>query len=219
MPCGTTGEGVLLDEDEAIAVIQATVEAAGGEAKVLAHVGRASTAGTVRLATQALDEGVEGISALVPHFYTYSEEQLLRHFLAVMDAAGGAPAYAYTLPKRTGNDLSAEAVRTLAQHGLAGVKDSTKSWERHLEYLACTIDVLIGTDAFVLQAFKAGAVGCVSALANVRPDLFCALRDGAGEVVQEEILRLRKALPMQGLKAAVAERVPGYPIAYRAPLG
>lgn len=71
----------------------------------------------------------------------------------------------------------------------------------------------------MLQAFRAGAVGCVSALANVRPDLFCALRDGAGEVVQEEILRLRKALPMQGLKAAVAERVPGYPIAHRAPLG
>lgn len=109
MPCGTTGEGVLLDEDEAIAVIRATVEAAGGEAKVLAHVGRASTSGTVRLATQALDEGVEGISALVPYFYTYSEEQLLRHFLAVMDAAGGAPAYAYTLPERTSNDLSAKA--------------------------------------------------------------------------------------------------------------
>ncbi len=219
MPCGTTGEGILLTDDEVAEVVAATVEAAAGRARVVAHVGRAATEATVRLARRALAEGAAGVSALVPFFYSYTQEQVVRHLRAVIAAAEGAPAYAYTIPHRTGNDLPASAVAALAKDGLAGLKDSSKSWERHLEYLACGVPVLVGTDAFVLDSFRAGSAGCVSALANVRPDLFCALRDGAGEEVQAEILRLREALPMRRLKAALAERLPGYPTAYRAPLG
>jgi 4-hydroxy-tetrahydrodipicolinate synthase len=219
MPCGTTGEGVLLDEDEVVQVTAATVQAAGGRVPVLAHVGRAATQATVRLARRALAEGAAGVSALVPFFYSYTEEQVLRHFRALLAATRDAPAYAYVIPGRTGNDLSPSAAATLAGEGLAGVKDSSKSWQRHLEYLASGLRVLVGTDAFVRDSFQAGSAGCVSALANVRPDLLCSLREGAGEEVQAEILRLREALPLQRLKAALAEQLPGYPTAYRAPLG
>lgn len=219
MPCGTTGEGVLLEEAEVADVVAATVEAASGRARVLAHVGRASTEATARLARTVLSRGADGVSALVPYFYTYSHQQIVRHFRALMAAADGAPVYAYSIPARTGNDLSAAAALELAADGLAGIKDSTKSWQRHLEYLACDLPVLVGTDAFVLDSFRAGSAGCVSALANVRPDLFCSLRDRDDESAQAEILRLREALPMRRLKAAVAERIPSYPTAYRPPLG
>lgn len=178
MPCGTTGEGPLLDQEETMRLVDATVRYTDGRVRVLAHVGRPSTAETVRLARWALADGVSAVSAVVPYYYAYSEEQLLGHFRALIEAAAGKPAYAYTIPARAGNDLSADAVRALVADGLAGVKDSTKSWERHVEFLACGCDVLIGTDALVYEAFRAGAAGCVSALANVRPDLLCALRDG-----------------------------------------
>jgi dihydrodipicolinate synthase/N-acetylneuraminate lyase len=134
-------------------------------------------------------------------------------------AAEETPVYAYAIPARTGNKLSPEVVRRLAAEGLGGVKDSTKSLERHREYVACGIDVLIGTDALVLDGFRAGAVGCVSALANVRPDLLCELRSGGGQEVQQVILDLRDQLPLQQLKTALGERIRGYPNRYRAPLG
>ena len=86
-----------------------------------------------------------------------------------------------------------------------------------MEYLATGVDVLIGTDALVVDSFRAGSAGCVSALANVRPDLLCRVRDG--EDVQDEISALRERLPFPRLKDAVAERVAGYPTGYRAPLG
>ncbi len=219
MPCGTTGEGVLLDEEEVVETVAATVAAAGGRARVIAHVGRAATEATARLARRALAEGADAVSALVPFFYSYTDAQVVRHFRVLIDRVEGAPVYAYSIPGRAGNDLSPAAALELAAYGLAGVKDSTKSWERHLEYLGLGLPVLVGTDAFVLDSFRAGSAGCVSALANARPDLLCALRDGAGEEAQAEILRLREALPLQALKAAVAERVPGYPLAYRLPLG
>lgn len=219
MPCGTTGEGPLLGDDEVVRVVEATLEAAAGRARVLAHVGRADTRSTVRLAEKARALGVDAVSAVVPYYYGLSDREVLEHFRAVLRAAGDLSVYAYAIPERSGNELSMDVVRTLAAEGLRGVKDSTKSFERHLEYLACGVEVLIGTDAFVLDAFRAGAAGCVSALANVRPDLLVALRDGGGGPVQEEIGRLRGALPMRALKQAVAETVPAYPTAYRPPLG
>jgi dihydrodipicolinate synthase/N-acetylneuraminate lyase len=218
MPGGTTGEGLLLDDDEIVELVAATVRAAGGRARVLAHVGRPATATTARVAAAAVAAGADAVSALVPWYYTLGDEQIVRHFRALLDAAGGADVYAYTLPARTGNELSPAAVRELAAHGLRGVKDSTKSRGRLYEYLDCGVDVLVGTDAFVREALDAGAAGCVSALANVRPDLLCALRDGGGEEVQAELLALRDELPFGRLKVAVAAHINSYPAAYRPPL-
>jgi 4-hydroxy-tetrahydrodipicolinate synthase len=217
MPCGTTGEGPLLAEDEVVRAVAATVAAADGRVPVLAHVGRADTPSTLRLLSRARELGVEAVSAVVPYYFAYSDDEVLAHYRALL--AEGLPLYAYTIPERTGNELAPEIVRTLGRDGLRGVKDSTKSFERHLEYLECGVDVLIGTDAFVRDAFEAGAAGCVSALANVRPDLLVALRDGVEpEAAQAEVLSLRELLPLRALKAAVAADVPGYPTAYRAPL-
>jgi 4-hydroxy-tetrahydrodipicolinate synthase len=219
MPCGTTGEGPLLAEEEVVRAVAATVAAADGRVPVLAHVGRTDTSSTLLLLARARELGVDGISAVVPYYFAYSDDELLAHYRALLGAAGDTAVYAYTIPERTGNELAPDVVRTLGREGLRGVKDSTKSFERHLEYLECGVDVLIGTDAFVRDAFDAGAAGCVSALANVRPDLLVALRDGADpEAAQAEVLSLRELLPLRALNAAVAESVPGYPSAYRPPL-
>ena len=216
MPCGTTGEGPLLEPDEVEAIVRSAVAAVGERVAVLAHVGRPATTATVELARRALASGADGVSAVVPYYYTLSDAEVVAHYRRLIAVADGSPVYAYTIPARTGNELSLGAVRTLADDGLRGVKDSTKSWERHLEYLETGVEVLTGTDAFVVESFGAGSAGCVSALANVRPELLVRARDGGD--VQGEISALRERTPFPRLKAAVAERVPGYPTDYRAPL-
>jgi 4-hydroxy-tetrahydrodipicolinate synthase len=218
MPAGTTGEGPLLDDSELLDLVRHTVAAADGRVRVIAHVGRAATAPTVLLVRRALQElGASAASAVVPYYYALSDEQVVHHYRALLTAAAGSDLYAYTIPARAGNELSASVVRQLGADGLRGVKDSTKSWQRHLEYLECGLDVLIGTDSMVVESIRAGSAGCVSALANVRPDLLCRARNG--EDVQAELSELRERLPFAKLKRALAERLPGYPIAYRAPLG
>jgi dihydrodipicolinate synthase/N-acetylneuraminate lyase len=170
----------------------------------------------VRGGRGALEAGADAVSAVVPYYYHYGDGEIVSHFSALIEACTGADVYAYTIPARTGNELSLEAVRALGGAGLRGVKDSTKSFERLLEYMRCGVDVLTGTDAFVRDAFAAGAAGCVSAIANVRPDLLCALRDGSD--VHDQIVQMRARLPFARLKEAVAERIPGYPAGYRPPL-
>jgi dihydrodipicolinate synthase/N-acetylneuraminate lyase len=218
MPGGTTGEGPLLDDVELLDVVGRTTAAARGRARVIPHIGRAATAATASLVERVVHEhGSLAVSAVVPYYYALGDDQVQRHFEVLLDVARGCDLYAYTIPARTGNDLPPAVVRRLGLEGLKGVKDSTKSWERHREYLDCGVDVLIGTDSMVVDSVRAGSAGCVSALANVRPDLLCRARDG--EAVQDEISRLRERLPFARLKIELAERLPGYPMSYRAPLG
>ena len=217
MPAGTTGEGPLLDDSELLAITQSAVAKVDGRTRVVAHVGRPGTAATAELVLRALELGADAVAAVVPYYYALSDEALLGHYRALLRAASGRDLYAYTIPARTGNELSADVVRRLGTEGLHGVKDSTKSWERHVEYLGCGVDVLIGTDSLVVDSFRAGSSGCVSALANVRPDLLCRARDG--EDVQDELTQLRDRLPFRKLKDELALAVAGYPSSYRAPLG
>lgn len=222
MACGTTGEGSLLTDEETLAVVACVTGAAAGRARVLAHVGRPSTEGTIRLARRAIADGADAVSAVVPYYYELEAAALLAHYRALLAAARNTPVYAYNIPSRTGNDLEPDCVRALAAEGLAGLKDSTKSLERHLEYLESVrgtdCAVLIGSDGMVLEALRAGAAGSVSALANVRPDLLLRLKHAflkgraeEAEAAQEEIAQLRaqfsQGRPLSQLKRAVAERL------------
>jgi hypothetical protein len=77
----------------------------------------------------------------------------------------------------------------------------------------------MGSDGLAADALERGATGLISAVANVRPDLLVALRDG-GPDAQRELLAVRaEAGGLAGLKRLVAERISGYPAAIRAPLG
>ena len=217
MPAGTTGEGPLLDDSELLALVRSVIAKVDGRTRIVAHVGRPGTAATAELVLRAFELGADAVSAVVPYYYALSDEALLGHYRALLRAASGRDLYVYTIPARTGNELSVDVVRRLGSEGLRGVKDSTKSWERHLEYLGCGVDVLIGTDSLVVDSFRAGSSGCVSALANVRPDLLCRARDG--DDVQNELTQLRSRLPFLELKGELARAVAGYPPGYRAPLG
>ncbi|HEV8571956.1 MAG TPA: dihydrodipicolinate synthase family protein [Actinomycetota bacterium] len=236
MPCGTTGEGPLLEEAEVAQIVAAAVEASSGRT-VIAHVGRPGTEATIRLARRAVDAGATAISAVVPYYYPLAPEQTLRHYRSLLEAVPDVPVFAYTIPDRTGNQLERETLEALADDGLAGLKDSTKSFDRHLEYLAAakghSLRVLMGSDGMVLEALRAGAAGSVSALANLRPDLLARLkraflegREEEAERTQQEIAELRSSFfqgpTLAALKLAVSETMSElgvrYPSALRAPL-
>ena len=59
---GTTGEGVLLEQDEVAALVERAV-AADGSLRVIAQVGRPSTRATIALARRALDSGAHAVAA------------------------------------------------------------------------------------------------------------------------------------------------------------
>jgi 4-hydroxy-tetrahydrodipicolinate synthase len=235
---GTTGEGPLLDDDEVVELVACCADAAGEELELVAHVGRASTRATVRLALAARAAGAAALAAVVPYFFSYEDDQLLRHFSTVAAAIAPLPLIAYTIPDRTNNELSPELLERLAGAGVAGVKDSSKSFALHREYLDVArrhdMRVYMGSDGLVLQALEAGATGVMSAVANVLPEQVVGLRDAlAGgdwdraQELQDEILAFRAQAatqpPLVALKEQLAARLgadgASYPVRLRMPLG
>ncbi len=229
LAAGTTGEGPLLEEAEVETVIATAVEAAAGRIEVIAQVGRASTAATLRMASAAAGAGPDALMAVLPWYYGLGDEPLLRHYQALLGAGDGLPVMAYTFPERTGNELSAELLDRLAGEGLAGLKDSTKSPERQREYLEVSgrhdeLRVFIGSEKLTLPALEGGGAGAISALANVRADVLQGVREQRSREAQDAVDAARDELPeIPDIKRAVSERMAERDVEYRAetraPLG
>jgi 4-hydroxy-tetrahydrodipicolinate synthase len=218
---GTTGEGPLLEEPEVAAVIGAAVKAAGGRIEVIAQVGRASTAATLRTAAAAAEAGADALMAVLPWYYGLGDEPLLRHYQALLGAGRGLPVMAYTFPERTGNELSADLLDRLAGEGLAGLKDSTMSPERQQEYLEVAgrhegFRLFSGSERLLLPALEGPGAGAISALANARADVLLAVREQRSSEAQDAVNAARDELPaIPDVKRAVSERMAERGVRYR----
>jgi dihydrodipicolinate synthase/N-acetylneuraminate lyase len=225
MPCGTTGEGPLLADDEVAAVVRATVAAADDRVPVLAHVGRPGTAPTLALARRAVDDGAAAVAAIVPYYYAPPDDHVRAHYAALIDGVD-VPVYAYTIPSHTHRELEPALLERLIADGLAGLKDSTKSSERHREYAVAArsagapFALFTGTASLMSEALREDSAGAVLAVANLHPgacvSLVRALRERGGddaERLQAELAahdaKVRAAGGIPALKRAVAERVGG----------
>ena len=237
--CGTTGEGPLLDDDEVLLITRTVLDACDRAPQVITQVGRASTKATLRLLDKTLAAGARGVTAVTPYYYELDAPRLEAHYCELLKASSGHPLYAYVIPRRTGNDIDADLARKLAHAGLAGIKDSTRSMDRHREYLQIAsempnpFEVYMGTDGFALEALQSGSTGIVSAIANLGPELFLNLRTAVlakrsqdAISYQDEINQLRTSLQqgdtISNLKLGVRRRLQkqiAYPSSLRMPLG
>ncbi len=231
---GTTGEGVLLENDEVAALVE---RALGQGIQVVAQVGRPSTPATARLARRAIELGADAVAAYVPWFYPAKDAEARTHFQGLLEAAGDTPAFLYNIPRRTVNDLTPELAAELARAGFKGMKDSTGDFARHEAYLEALdgtdFDLFIGSEPLVVRAFRSGNAGAITGLASARPDLFVAIRDAlangddaAADRAQEELAAVKAEVESEGSTVAgvkrrvaekLAERGVEYPPALRPP--
>jgi 4-hydroxy-tetrahydrodipicolinate synthase len=231
---GTNGEGPLLSDDEVVAATQAVIRGArrADGARVIPQAGRPSTAASRALLERVVEAGADAVAVVTPYFYALDDDAALDHYGALLAAAGDVPVYAYAIPAYARNDIGPGLAAALAGAGLAGIKDSTKSLDRHAAYIAVRdtapggrFDTFIGDDGLSLAALRLGSSGTVPALANVRPELFGQLvaaassgDDARAEALQGEIIEARAALRGRGiatLKHAVAELMTSLGARYR----
>lgn len=179
--CGTNGEGPLLTDDEVVTATRAVAGAAAG-CRIIPQVGRPSTRATRELLLRCVDAGATAVAVVTPYFFKLTDDGARGHYHEIIDTADGTPVLAYVIPAFAGNDLSPDLVAELAAAGLAGLKDSTKSRERHEAYVAVrevvnkpNFETFVGEGAMAREAFRMGSSGVVPAVANFRPDLFVNL--------------------------------------------
>ena len=126
-PCGTTGEAATLSLEEHEAVVNSTMDAAGGTIPVLAGAGSNNTEEAIRLTRHAARAGVAGCLHITPYYNRPTQEGLVAHFKKIADAVS-IPIVLYNVPGRTGVNMLPETVARLAEiPTIVGIKEASGS--------------------------------------------------------------------------------------------
>lgn len=185
---GTTGEAVLLDESERIALVRAARAVLRPGLLLTVGTGLESTRATVRLTRSVAEVGADAVLVQPPAYYkgAMSPEALREHYLAVADASP-VPVLVYQAPLRMNTlDFPTGLVAELSNHpNIVGIKDSRGKLDLVGDLVShCRQDfqVLVGSGALLYPALEVGAVGGIVGVANFAPGasggLFQAFRSG-----------------------------------------
>jgi dihydrodipicolinate synthase/N-acetylneuraminate lyase len=137
---GSTGEAVMLGDEESRQVLRTAREAASPEKVLIAGVARESVSETLRLADYAAGQQYDAVLVRTPSYYgaNMGSLEMLTYYRAVADHSP-LPVIVYSIPKFTHYEIPAELVAELAQHSnIIGIKDSSNSVERIAALAAAT---------------------------------------------------------------------------------
>ena len=168
---GTTGEAPTLTYDEEIEILCSTKRAVNRQAKVIMGTGSNSTETAVKTAKMAEKEGADAILSVVPYYNKPSQNGMIEHFSAVAEAVD-LPVILYNIPSRTGVNMSAETVKTLARkhENIVALKQSFGDMDAITEIKSiCPHDFAIysGDDSLTLPMLSLGAHGVISVASHL----------------------------------------------------
>jgi 4-hydroxy-tetrahydrodipicolinate synthase len=195
VPCGSTGESATLTHEEHAQVVAAVVSCAAGRVPVIAGTGSNSTAEAIHLTREAEAAGASGALLISPYYNRPTQDGIYAHYRAVAESTS-LPILAYNIPSRTASNIERRP-GSLRLGNVVAVKDSPASIDHVMDTIALCGDrlaVLSGDDSLALPMIALGAVGVISAIANVVPAEMARLADLALAGRFEEAQRIHYAL-------------------------
>jgi 4-hydroxy-2-oxoglutarate aldolase len=141
---GSTGEAVMLSDDESRDILRHAASAAAPDKVLLAGIGRESLTETLSLAEYAAERDYDAVLVRTPHYYApyygsvSSTGGLVTYYRALADRSA-LPVILYSIPKFTHYEIPVDIVAELAAHpNIIAIKDSSGSLERLAALVAAT---------------------------------------------------------------------------------
>jgi N-acetylneuraminate lyase len=218
--CGSTGEGLLMIEEERCLVAETVIDQVRGRVPVIVHVGAPATSVSERLARHAAQAGADAVASVPPFYYAVGRVEIETHYRRIARAAG-IPLYLYSIPSATQVNLEACLVCDLVREGVArGLKYTSYdqlNFREIIESCGEAINVFAGPDEMLLPFLLMGAHGGIGTTYNLLPDLFVDLYAAwaAGDLqraqqaqyqIDRAILVIRKFGVVPAVKAAMRLR-------------
>ncbi|MFZ0322462.1 MAG: dihydrodipicolinate synthase family protein [Candidatus Sulfotelmatobacter sp.] len=129
---GSTGEAILLSDQERRDVLKSAREAAAPNKVLISGAGAESALETLRLTEYAAGLGYDVAMVRTPHYYKKQMQpaNILAFYRTVADRSP-LPVIIYNFPQATGYNIPAELVIELAEHSnLIGIKESSGDVEK-----------------------------------------------------------------------------------------
>lgn len=137
---GSTGEAVMLGDEESREVLKTARDAASPDKVLLAGVARESVVETLKLAEFAAEQSYDAVLVRTPSFYApnMGNVAILNYYRMVADSSA-LPVVLYNIPKFTNYDLPVEVIAELAFHpNIIALKDSSGRVEQIAAVVAAT---------------------------------------------------------------------------------
>ena len=162
---GSTGEAILLSDQERRDVLKTAIAAAAPNKVMIAGTGVESALETLRLTEYAAELGYDAAMVRTPHYYKKQmlPANMLAFYRTVADRSP-LPIVIYNFPQATGYDMPSEIIIELADHpNIIGIKESSGNLEkvkkivdgtRHIKRAATVTETF---DAVTPRMLKAAA--------------------------------------------------------------
>lgn len=172
---GTTGESVVLSDEEKIEVFNCTVKKVNGRVPIVIGIGGSDTAAVIKSFSKFDLTKVVAILSVTPYYNKPSQEGLFQHYVALADLAP-KPILLYNVPGRTGRNMTAATTLRLASHpNIAGIKEAVSELTQMIAILKdrpSNFLVVSGDDEMVMAQMACGCDGVISVAANAFPKPF-----------------------------------------------
>jgi 4-hydroxy-tetrahydrodipicolinate synthase len=197
---GTTGESPTLSEGELLALLDATLEAVGDRALVVAGTGSNDTCHAAKLTAKAARAGAHGTLVVLPYYNRPNEDGIRAHFARVAEAAGETPVIVYNIPSRCAINASPELLAELARDNapIVAVKQANDSELGPIEGM----ELLAGNDDVFARCLELGGTGGILVASHVVGDEMRAVYEAAAQGDHERARELDAGL--RGVYAALA---------------
>lgn len=180
-PFGTTGEALSLGIEERVQLLTALVDGGISADKLLPGTGLTNIPDTIKLCRHAMELGCRAVMVLPPFYYKdVSDSGLFDFYSALISAYPDLRVYLYHIPPVAVVGLSLTLVEKLHKafpEQIVGLKDSSGDWgntKALLERLP-ELATFPGSEIPLLSALRLGALGCITATANINAAPIVAL--------------------------------------------
>ena len=172
VPCGSTGEGMCLTNEEHFALIEASVSIVNHRVPIIAGIGSNDTLKSVEYAKYAEKIGVDAIMAVVPYYNRPPQRGIIEHFKTIAEAVK-IPVLLYNVPARTASDIELATIMELATtSNIFGIKDASGDLSRVKKYqnnIGKKFIQFCGEDSLVTKYYQDGGDGVISVISNIIP--------------------------------------------------
>jgi len=219
---GTTSEANSMAPAERMELLDRLIEAGIPAQKLMPGTGACAMTEAAMLVQHAVDHGCGGVLMLPPFYYKgVSDDGIFAFISGVIDKVGspGLRLFLYHIPPMAVVGYSLDLVGRLIRaypETVVGLKDSSGDWNN----TAALLDrfpgfaVFPGSEVFLLDGLRKGAVGCITASGNVNvpgiKKVYDNWRGPQAEALQAEITTLRNTLQAYPMVPALKRVIAHY---------
>lgn len=207
VPMGTTGEYYALTNDERRLVMNTVREVVGDRGTLITGANGSCTREVIEQIQQAQECGYNNILLAPPYYALPSQEELIGHYQAILEALPSINVVLYNYPVRTNVEVGYSVMDALQDHPrVIAIKESSGDLLRAIEIgekYKGKIQLSCGSDDQALDFFLWGASSWISAPANCFTEKVCDFysKVSSGDIIGAQNV-MRSLFPVMALMEA-----------------